>query len=54
MADKNIDTQDQDIFYNTMSLGWHLKQLMLAQPELFKDSAFQEKFFKWLQRHNVI
>lgn len=42
-----------DIFYNTLSLGWHLRNVMLADPELMKDPEAWQEFVQWLERHKV-
>lgn len=41
-----------EVLYNALSVGWHLRRIKEADPELLKDPEEFERFMGWLERHN--
>jgi hypothetical protein len=48
MKDKEFE-----IFYNSLSVGWHLKRIMELEPEMLNNPLLYNKFISWLDRHNI-
>ena len=42
-----------DIFYNALSVGWHLAKIMEIEPKLIKDIKDWKKLVGWLERHKI-
>lgn len=40
-----------EIFYNALSVGWHLRKIMEIDDGFIGDNY--EKFAGWLSRHNI-
>jgi hypothetical protein len=43
--------KDFEIFYNALSIGWHLKKVLEIEPKLLDDPILYNKFLFWLERH---
>lgn len=55
MSQKNTHktSKEFELFYNTMSLGWHLRRVMELEPNLISNQEEWDRFVKWLERHKV-
>lgn len=42
-----------EIFYNTLSIGWHLRKVAEADPDFKLEGDSFDKFIKWLERHQL-
>ena len=50
---KSKEKKSFTIFYNTLSLGWHLRRVIEAEPDLMTNEYEWNQFVKWLERHKV-
>jgi hypothetical protein len=48
MKDKEFE-----IFYNALSVGWHLRKIVELEPDMLCDTIRYDKFIGWLERHNI-
>ncbi len=47
------NNKEFSIFLNALSIGWHLRKIMEAKPDLMKDKELYDKFIYWLERHEI-
>ena len=47
------DTTNFEIFYNALSVGWHLAKIMSLDKDMVSETPEYEKFIKWLGRHDI-
>lgn len=41
-----------EVFYNALSIGWHLRKIKEVAPDLLLNLKDYERFEGWLERHN--
>ena len=41
------------ILYNALSVGWHLRRIIEAEPGIVSDPRHYQRFIAWLERHNI-
>lgn len=44
--------QSFEVFYNSLSVGWHLRRIVEADGEPMTKEQFT-KFVGWMERHNL-
>lgn len=49
--DKTKEKELFDIFYNALSVGWHLRRLVEINPHFIANN--HHEFMAWLERHKV-
>ncbi len=50
MSDNQVEFE---IFYNALSVGWHLRKIKEVNPELLKNEKEWIRFMGWLERHDL-
>lgn len=40
-----------EILYNALSVGWHLRKIKEVAPELLENEEDFNRFIGWLERH---
>ena len=41
-----------EVFYNALSVGWHLSKIVELDESLLLDTKHWKLFKQWLERHN--
>lgn len=45
--------QHYEVFYNALSVGWHLRKIAEAAPGFMDDQENWERFVGWMERHDL-
>ena len=55
MKKKSVENLNKSfsIFYDALSVGWHLRRIMELEPDIVSKQELYDKFLGWLGRHNI-
>lgn len=48
-----MKNKEFEVFYNALSVGWHLRKIKEVYPELLEDPEDFRRFLVWLERHKL-
>ena len=52
MSEKRTNTSFE-VFYNALSVGWHLRRIAEADPQFMADKVKWNRFVGWMERHSL-